>query len=82
MDDDEWDELDKAAELSFGPFADKPTPELLDLLRDEDEVTRHAAATALQKRGERVAFERGVELTRDGRGYVRARAALLLGKLG
>lgn len=71
-----------AAELSFGPFADKPTPELLDLLCDEDEVKRHAAATALQRRGERVAFERGVELARDERVYVRDNAAFLLGQLG
>lgn len=76
------DEMWKAAELSFGPFADKPTPELLDLLCNEDEVARHAAATALQRRGERVAFERGVELTRDERVYVRDKAAFLLGQLG
>lgn len=76
------DELWKAAEMSFGPFAGKPTAELLDLLCDEDEVTRHAAATALQKRGERVAFERGMELTRDEREYVRDNAVFLLGQLG
>jgi hypothetical protein len=36
------DELGSAVKLSLGPFADKPTPELLDLLCDEDEETRHA----------------------------------------
>ncbi len=76
------DEMHKAAELSFGRFADKPTPELLDLLCDGDAVTRHAATTALQKRGEREAFERGVELTRDERVFVRENAAFLLGQLG
>ena len=82
MNNDEWDDMYKAAELSFGPFADKPTDELLDLLCDEDEVTSHAAATAFQRRGERAAFERGVELTRDERVYVREKAAFLLGQLG
>ncbi|MBE9555965.1 MAG: HEAT repeat domain-containing protein [Proteobacteria bacterium] len=76
------DDMYKAAVLSFGPFADKPTPELLDLLCDEDEVNSHAAATALQRRGERVAFERGIELTRDDREYVRDNATFLLGQLG
>ena len=82
MNNDEWDDMYKAAELSFGPFADKPAAELLDLLCDEDEVTGHAAATALQRRGERAAFERGVELTRDERVYVRHNATFMLGQLG
>jgi len=82
MNDDEWDNMYKAGELSLGPFADKPTAELLDLLCDEDEVTSHAAATALQRRSERAAFERGVELARDERVYVRHNATFLLGQLG
>ena len=76
------EELNRAAELSFGPLEKEPTPALLDLLCDEEVVTRHAAATALQRRGERAAFERGVELTRNKRVYVRDNAAFLLGQLG
>lgn len=82
MNNDEWDNMYKAGELSLGPFADKPTAELLDLLCDKNGVTSHAAATALQRRGERAAFERGVELTRDARVHVRETAAFLLGQLG
>ncbi len=76
------EELEKAAELSFGPFEKEPTTVLLGLLCDEDAVTRHAAAMALQRRGEQAAFERGAELSCDERVYARDNAAFLLGQLG
>lgn len=76
------EELNEANELSFGPFAEKPTVELLELLCGDDAVTRHAAATALQRRPDRDVFEQAVALTRTGSNVVRESAIFLLGQLG
>ncbi len=71
-----------AAELAFGSCADRPTPELLFMLDDEDWVTRTAAALILQGRGERKAFERGLELCRSESDVDRETGAFLLRQFG
>lgn len=67
-----------AAALAFGPLKDRPTPELLFMLDDEDWVTRTAAALILQGRGEPKAFERGLELCRSESDTDRETGAFLL----
>lgn len=71
-----------AAELAFGSLTDRPTPELLFMLDDEDWVTRSAAALILQVRGEQKAFERGLELARSESDADRETGAFLLRRLG
>lgn len=71
-----------AAELAFGPLRDKPTPELIFRLDDDDWVTRTAAAMVLQGRGEPAAFRRGVELCRSEGEGARETGAFLLRQLG
>lgn len=71
-----------AAEMAFGPLNDRPTPELIFRLDDVDWVTRTAAAMVLQGRGERAAFERGVELSRADAEDARETGAFLLRLLG
>jgi len=77
--DDDWfyQETERWAELKS-----EPTTVLLDLLCDDDELTRFVAAKELHMRGERVAFDRAVELRGSAEGHVREIAAFLLGQLG
>lgn len=78
----EGDRETAAAALAFGPLKDRPTPELLFMLDDEDWVTRTAAALILQGRGERKAFERGLELCRSESDVDRETGAFLLRQFG
>jgi HEAT repeat protein len=71
-----------AAEMAFGELRERPTPELIFRLDDKDRVTRMAAAMVLQRRGERAAFERGVELCRSEDAAGRETGAFLLRLLG
>ena len=71
-----------AAEMAFGPLNDRPTPEIIFRLDDDDWITRTAAAMVLQGRGERAAFDRGVELTRSEAEADRETGAFLLRQLG
>ncbi len=71
-----------AAEMAFGPLRDRPTPEIIFRLDDNDWVTRTAAAMVLQGRGERAAFERGVALCRSEDEADRETGAFLLRQLG
>lgn len=64
------------------PLQDQDTAELLDLLCDTDEATRHAAAMVLQGRGGREAFDRAMELVQGDRAECRDTAAFLLGQFG
>ena len=58
-------DYESAAEMAFGPLRDRPTPEIIFRLDDNDRIMRMGAAMVLQGRGERAAFERGVELCRS-----------------
>ena len=73
--------LDRELEL-WAELKPEPTPVLLDLLCDENELTRTVAAKELQVRGERVAFERAVELSSSTRDELREIAVFLIGQLG
>lgn len=64
------------------PLFDQDTAELLELLCDSDEATRHAAAMVLQGRGTREAFERALEMVRSDRTECRDTAAFMLGQFG
>lgn len=78
----EFDYETAAAELAFGEYRERPTPELIFRLDDDDRVARTAAAMVLQGRGERAAFERAVELTRSTEAEARETGAFLLRQLG
>lgn len=78
----EGDRETAAAELAFGPLKDRPARELLFMLDDEDWVTRTGAAMVLQGRGERQAFERGLELCGSASETDRETGAFLLRQLG
>lgn len=75
------DWLDRELEL-WEKLKPKSTPVLLDLLCDEDELTRRVSARELQVRGERVSFERGVELSSSAKDEFREIGVFLIGQLG
>lgn len=75
------DWLDRELEI-WDKLRPESTPVLLDLLCDESDATRTVAAKELQVRGERVAFERAVELSSSAKAEFRDIAIYLIGQLG